>query len=140
MRRYLKRHPDSPSSPVAQIDVEIARPEPDRLLLSYAMIGSIRDVSIPPIMAPARGDRLWQHTCFEAFLRAEADPAYYEFNFAPSKQWAAYRFDDYRGGMRVVDEIETIPVGVAMDANSFTLQVALPFDNLSELPCKGARR
>ncbi len=48
---------------------------------------------MPPVTAPARADELWQHTCFEAFVRASPGAAYYEFNFAPSTQWAAYRFE-----------------------------------------------
>jgi len=44
-----------------------------------------------------RRDRLWQHTCFEAFLAAPGQPAYCEFNFSPGGAWAAYRFADYRG-------------------------------------------
>jgi hypothetical protein len=49
--------------------------------------------SVPAAVAAARTDELWRHTCFEAFVRTSPAPAYYEFNFAPSTQWAAYRFD-----------------------------------------------
>ena len=45
-----------------------------------------------------RADDLWQSTCFEAFLRAEGEDAYREWNFAPSGQWAAYDFTGYRDG------------------------------------------
>jgi hypothetical protein len=41
---------------------------------------------------------LWQHTCFEAFIRSAESPAYREFNFAPSGQWQAYAFSEYRVG------------------------------------------
>jgi hypothetical protein len=51
-------------------------------------------------IAPARRDGLWRHTCCEAFIADADGPGYREFNFAPSGEWAAYRFDDYRGGMR----------------------------------------
>lgn len=45
---------------------------------------------------PGRADELWRTTCLEAFLRAEGEDAYREWNFAPSGQWAAYDFASYR--------------------------------------------
>ena len=55
---------------------------------------------IPEPAEQERADELWRTTCFEAFLRPHAEAAYREWNFAPSTQWAAYDFDDYRDGMR----------------------------------------
>lgn len=52
-----------------------------------------------PEGAGSRRDELWRTTCFEAFLRAEGEDAYVEWNFAPSGDWAAYRFSGYREGM-----------------------------------------
>jgi hypothetical protein len=49
---------------------------------------------------PYREDGLWQSTCFELFLRDSGASEYLEFNFSPSRNWAAYRFDEYRYGMR----------------------------------------
>src|SRR3979490_1310679 len=46
---------------------------------------------------------LWQHTCFEAFLAAPGVAGYYEFNFTPTLDWAAYQFTDYRDGMTPAD-------------------------------------
>lgn len=39
---------------------------------------------------------LWNHTCFEAFLKPVAMDRYYEFNFALSPAWMAFQFDQYR--------------------------------------------
>ena len=50
-----------------------------------------------------RADELWQTTCFEAFLRAEAEEPYREWNFAPSSAWAAYDFTGYREGRTNAD-------------------------------------
>jgi hypothetical protein len=55
--------------------------------------------TIPEPLEPARMDGLWQTTCFEAFLRAEGEEGYREWNFAPSGQWAAYDFAVYRADM-----------------------------------------
>jgi hypothetical protein len=53
---------------------------------------------LPALAEPARADGLWEATCFEAFLRAEGEQAYREWNFAPSAQWAAYDFTGHREG------------------------------------------
>lgn len=53
-----------------------------------------------PAGSGERRDQLWRTTCFEAFLGVPDSPAYREWNFAPSGDWAAYAFDDYRAGMR----------------------------------------
>ena len=54
---------------------------------------------LPDAAEEGRADELWKTTCFEAFLRAEGDAAYREWNFAPSGQWAAYDFTAPREGM-----------------------------------------
>jgi len=46
-----------------------------------------------------RKDGLWKTTCCEAFLRQASSEAYREWNFAPSGDWAAYDFTDYREGL-----------------------------------------
>jgi hypothetical protein len=52
---------------------------------------------------PARAEDLWQTTCFEVFLRIPGADAYREWNFAPSGEWAAYDFENYRGGRTDAD-------------------------------------
>jgi hypothetical protein len=59
--------------------------------------------AIPKGAEGTRADGLWKTTCFEAFLRARDDERYREWNFAPSGEWAAYDFSDYREGMAEPD-------------------------------------
>ena len=99
MRLPLKLHPQSRCEAVAAIEVEFARQEPRKLSLRYLAKGIIDDLLVPAPVAPGRADGLWQHTCFEAFLRRPSQAGYCEFNFAPSNLWAAYRFHGYRTGM-----------------------------------------
>lgn len=66
------------------------------LRFSYSLSGDMGHILIPPASPPCACDGLWQHTCFEAFLATPTSPAYREFNFSPSGQWAAYPFIDYR--------------------------------------------
>ena len=58
---------------------------------------------IPEPAEPSRADELWRTTCFEAFLRPLGQPNYREWNFAPSGQWAAYDFSDYRADMAAAE-------------------------------------
>jgi hypothetical protein len=118
----------------AQIEVEVARPRTDCLALSYIVTGKMRDVRISPVMAAARSDKLWEHTCFEAFVRASSGAEYYEFNFAPSTQWAAYRFSSYRSGMRIATEISAPRIDVQSSPECYTLQASLELDRLSSMP------
>jgi hypothetical protein len=83
---------------VTRIEVEMLRDAPDLLTLIYSVSGDLDGASVPPAQMSARTDELWKHTCFEAFLGA--GQGYYELNFSPSSQWAAYRFDGHRAGMR----------------------------------------
>ncbi len=112
----------------------ITLPRTDSLVLSYAVRGKIGDVHLSPVTTAARGDKLWEHTCFEAFVRASSSPAYYEFNFAPSSQWAAYRFSAYRSGMCVATEISAPVIDVQSSPECYTLQASMDLGRLSALP------
>lgn len=134
MRQSLRLHPDSLCVAAAHIEVGIARPRDDSLVLSYTVTGNMSDVRMPPVMAPARSGELWRHTCFEAFVRASSGAEYYEFNFAPSTLWAAYRFSSYRSGMCVAAEISAPPIEVRSSSDCYTLQASLELNRLSGLP------
>src|ERR1700735_2671785 len=82
-RQTLRVHPDTICAAVTQIEVDVARPRAGRLILTYVITGKIGDLAMPPIVDPVRTDELWQHTCFEAFLRGSLGTGYLEFNFAP---------------------------------------------------------
>jgi len=99
MHAELRPHPDTPCDAVSSIVAEIARADPAILNLRYTLAGEINRLAIPPVVAPDRTDELWRRTCFEAFLRPGPGEGYVELNFAPSTQWAAYRFSGYREGM-----------------------------------------
>ncbi len=134
MRQALSLHPDWRCTAATKIEVEIARPRPGNLALRYVVTGNLADLRMPPVTASERADGLWRHSCFEAFVRAGPGPAYYEFNFAPSTQWAAYRFSGYRRGMSVADEIVAPRVEVRSNGGSYELQASLELDRLPNLP------
>jgi hypothetical protein len=137
MRRALTLHPDSHCIAVTGVEIEIALPRPGRLVLQYCLTGRMSDLLMPPVTASARADGLWEHTCFEAFVRAPPATSYYEFNFAPSTQWAAYRFADYRDGMSAVD-FASPQLSVQSDSGSHRLQAVLDLGKLSDLANEAA--
>ena len=85
-------------------------------------------------MAAARADELWRNTCFEAFVRTSPGAGYYELNFAPSTQWAAYRFSGYRSGMRVATEISAPRIETQSSPECYMLRAFLALDRLPGLP------
>jgi hypothetical protein len=91
----LVRHPDSHDA-VRGISVRLER-SPGALSLRYELDADLERLRIPEEGPFRPGDRLWQHTCFEIFVSPRM-PAYQEFNFSPSGEWAAHSFRGYREG------------------------------------------
>lgn len=93
-------HPDAPGMGVKRVAACAALGGRESLRLQYVLEADPALIRIPPPTADAgRTDKLWAHTCFEAFVAVPGSPRYLELNFSPSGQWAAYRFDSYRQGM-----------------------------------------
>jgi len=134
MRKQLRLHPDSRSTAVTNIDVEIVRPRAGGLELSYIVTGEMSRIRMPAATANRRSDELWRRTCFEAFVCTTPGAEYYELNFSPSGQWAAYLFSGYRHGMRVADEITGIPIELRRSPRGCTLQASLDPSQFAALP------
>jgi hypothetical protein len=134
MRQALRLHPASPCVDAVRIEADVARPHPGGLVLSYFVNGKIGDLRMPPVAAASRADELWRHTCFEAFVGTSRGVAYYEFNFAPSTQWAAYQFSGYRDGMRVATEVGAPRIELRASPECYTLRASIELDRLSSLP------
>jgi hypothetical protein len=94
----LQRHRATASS-AATLPAWIVRRE-DTLLATYRIPGDTSAILFPSRGGPRFEDNLWQHTCFEAFVRPTGSREYLEFNFSPSEAWAAYHLDGYREGLR----------------------------------------
>lgn len=101
MRVPLQLHPDSVSGAVDEVMVNVGRTRDGSLKLRFATRGALKRLCLPPSSSerPVRTDNLWKHTCFEAFIGEADSDAYYEFNLAPSRDWACYRFEAYRSRM-----------------------------------------
>jgi hypothetical protein len=128
MRQTLRLHPESSCSAVTHIEAEVLRRQANSLAFAYIVTGTISDLALPPVVAAARTDKLWRHTCFETFLGSSLSAGYYEFNFAPSTQWAAYRFSGYRTDMRVAIEINAPQITVHSSPERYILRASLELD------------
>ncbi|MBI2308361.1 MAG: hypothetical protein HYU78_13745 [Rhodocyclales bacterium] len=92
----LRCHPATPALGLRTVSVQVAAAADGGLRLAFRLGGDLARLRVPAAGIPARSDELWRHTCGEAFVAAEGDPAYREFNFSPSGAWAAYAFAAYR--------------------------------------------
>ncbi len=94
------------------------------IALRYELSGDLADVVVPGPLQAGRRDGLWSHTCFEAFVATSADPdgPYLEFNFSPSGEWAAYRFERYRRGMQPLAVTAEPAIRVLHDAGHLMLE------------------
>jgi hypothetical protein len=104
-------HPDA--LPTAEIVVAVAveRPTETRLRLRYVVEGEVGKLRSLELGHGARIDGLWQTTCFEAFVQTGEGDEYWELNFSPTTDWAGYRFDRYRDGMRPAAVAASIDLG-----------------------------
>lgn len=103
----LKRHPASHCAALRGIDASVSR---NPLRVTYVLEGDIDRLRIPPPRPRRIAERLWQHTCCEAFIARKGLPGYHEFNFSPSGEWAAYAFSRYREGAPLADHGPQITV------------------------------
>ena len=136
MRLSLKPHPDTPCEAVAAVEVEIDGVGGSGLALTYELRGSLDKLLIPPAGPSARADRLWQHSCFEIFIRPGDGEEYWEFNFAPSQEWAAYRLSGYRKGM--IPAPQPVPPIIEISSTEDRLEVRVRLESgvSAELPWK----
>ena len=129
-RAMLTCHPETYTTAVEQIEARAGWTEDNALALAYVLKGDLLRLRIPPLQPPLRADHLWQHTCFEAFVAPEGGVEYWEFNFAPSGQWAAYQFQRYRDGISLEDDVPAPKITVRNLTDGLDLHAIVYFDRL----------
>lgn len=92
----LRPFPASRPCPIDSVAVRVCREDGGGLRLRFELVGNVQRVAVPGPRAARMADGLWAHTCCEAFIGLPGSPAYREFNFSPSGEWAIYDFDAYR--------------------------------------------
>ena len=115
---------------VESIQSRISCVEGNLLTINYSATGDLARLTIPAQGASGRADRLWEHTCFEAFLRVDNDSSYYEFNFSPSGEWAAYWFRGYRDGGPFAGEGAASDIRVRRSAHCLELDAVVHLNRL----------
>jgi len=115
---YLRAHPDAEGQSVRSIAAEAQFTAGTSLSCRYTLRGDTARLQLPQVGAGRRADGLWRHTCFEAFVAVAGTAGYYELNFSPACDWAAYRFDGYRTGMcaATLDQAPGLQVRRSSDA------------------------
>jgi hypothetical protein len=95
---------------------------------------------VPAVGTPRRAHDLWRHTCFEVFAAPQAGPRYYEFNFSPSGQWAAYAFRAYRDPLPLEHDKFDPVVAARRRAGALELDAHIRLDQLAGIPKRGSFR
>jgi hypothetical protein len=129
-RLDLTCHPPTPSEAVRSIQVLVRKSASADLQMTFALDGDISRIWVPSPEAPRIATQLWRHTCFEAFIAVQGQPAYHEFNFAPSGEWAVYAFCGYRNGGPLANDKMRPNIAVRATGNRLELDAHVPLHSL----------
>jgi hypothetical protein len=126
----LKCHSETYSEAIQGIEARVCWRDGRWLAITYALTGDITGLRIPPLRPARSADRLWEHTCFEAFVGVTGKAEYYEFNFSPSGEWAVYAFRRYRESAPLAGEERVPEITVRSGENSLELDAIVRLDHL----------
>jgi len=132
-RAYLLAHPDAGGEFVWSITAEAHYTAPGTLTCRYGVRAEMARLRVPQAGGGHRADGLWKHTCFEAFIGAADSAGYYEFNFSPALDWAAYRFEDYRFGMTAATLVQAPGLQVRRGGDALELTATVHLAGLAPL-------
>ena len=134
----LTCHPETYTRAVQEIEARAGWTQDNALILNYVLKADLTRLRMRlriPLPHPSiRADRLWQHTCFEAFVSVKGKTEYYEFNFAPSGEWAAYNFKRYRVGTPLEADKLAPRIVVRNTADRLDLDAIVRLDHLPAIP------
>lgn len=126
----LMCHPESRNAAMRGIAVAVRRASGDELAIDYTIEGDFERLLMPPTYAARTAHELWKHTCCECFIARKGHPEYYEFNFSPSGEWAAYAFSNYREGVALMDEALDPRITVRRFADRLELDASIAWERL----------
>lgn len=133
IRAALVPHPTTPCAAVQGLGAQVSLTASGRLELHFVLRAELAALAIPAPALQRFRDGLWQHTCFEAFVAADGAARYLELNVAPSREWAAYSFVNYREGMAKLDQV--VPrVDVRLEDSRLDVRAGLELASLVEPP------
>ena len=119
----LVPHPASGPGPLRSLHATVALAGSSAVTVEFAAHGELSRLRLAPVSAtPQRREGLWRHSCFELFARRGAERGYREFNFAPSGDWAAWVFEDYRSGGREIERARVAITTRSVDSGRWSLR------------------
>jgi hypothetical protein len=127
----LRCHPTTRPAAVRGIQVSVRRSASAELQMTFRVDSDIAGILVPSAQAPHFSTQLWQHTCFEAFIAVEGQPAYHEFNFAPSGDWTVYAFRGYRDGGPLAKETMRPRIETRSSGSRLELEALVWLDSIS---------
>ena len=136
MTSLLKKHTfnlisfDPETSPNIEIEGNISRIN-NQLNIQYILKGDLSAIVIPQDNKTyLRQYDLWEHTCFEFFLKLKGTNEYWEFNLSPSRNWNVFHFLDYR--LNIVEEkaFNSLTFNVSQDQESLSIEINFNLDIL----------
>jgi hypothetical protein len=121
----LHSHPLTPCPFVTTLSVNATGTDAKTLRLVYRLEAEMARLLMPALQPTARADKLWEHSCFEVFLRRVGEPGYVEYNFSPSGEWAAYRFRGYRAPATGQEKLEPPELRIVRSDEHLEMKVTL---------------
>ena len=120
----LKHHRAHQPIDVNGVNVRWSLVDDGRIMFRFRVDGCGL-LTIPQEGPCDRLDNLWKSTCFEIFVH-RGNGRYVEYNFSPSRAWAAYEFSSYR--QKHADYVpERVPeISSDQGDNTFVLNAFLP--------------
>ena len=130
-RLELICHPSTSCKAVRAIEVVVRRSANGELEMTYRVDGDIARILVAPPNQPGIAKELWRHTCVEAFIAIAGQPAYHEFNFAPSGDWMVYAFSGYRNGGPLANATMRPQIAISSTERRLELHAVVRLDTLS---------
>jgi hypothetical protein len=136
----LRCHPSTRPEMVRDIQVLVRRSASAELQMTFRLDGDIPRILVPSPGVPRIATQLWHHTCFEAFIAVQGQPAYHEFNFSPSGEWAVYAFCSYRNGGPLANKMMSPYIAVRSTGSRLELDTLVRLDGLSAIHPRASLR
>jgi hypothetical protein len=123
---------------VRRLTARVGRDGAGALAVEFVLAGDPAALVVPGAGPPRPGERLWEHTCFEVFVRADGAEGYHEVNLSPSGEWQAHAFARYREGGPLADAALAPEIAVERSDDGLALRGRLALDRLAAAYARAA--
>lgn len=79
-----------------QVHADVQLISADTIELTYTWVDNKKWIHFEFQPVGNRAMKLWEQTCFEAFVQPVGDKKYFEINLTINKSWNVFEFSDYR--------------------------------------------